>query len=245
MDNHDFAVLRNGQEFPRAWVVHNARAIEPGRRADGRASSPGQERDPYARDPFWNDPTLTFFDPHGWLGEPRRSGPDLCRSFRASRPRKSESVKVSYPNPQRAILEVMLESPGLVILSDVDYPGWQLTIDGEPAPIYRVNILMRRALVSAGPHRLVYSFSPRSFQIGLVVSIARPWGVALTWDLLRLSTHSSTAKRGFAILGGRGSVRAAVEAGSPGGSPSRNRARPFSRRWAAYAVGGRSRSLTL
>jgi hypothetical protein len=53
----------------------------------------------------------------------------------------------------------------------VDYPGWQLTIDDEPAPIYRVNVLMRGALVSAGPHRLVYSFAPRSFQVGLIVSI--------------------------------------------------------------------------
>ena len=30
---------------------------------------------------------------------------------------------------------------------------------------------MRGALVSAGPHRLVYTFAPRSFQIGLVGSI--------------------------------------------------------------------------
>ena len=35
------------------------------------------------------------------------------------------------------------------------------------------------------------------------------------------------SKRGFAILGGRGSVRAAVKTGSPGGSPSQNRARSF------------------
>ncbi len=33
----------------------------------------------------------------------------------------------------------------------------------------------------------------------------------------------------FVILGGRGSVRAAADIGSPGGSPSRNRARPFRR----------------
>ena len=33
---------------------------------------------------------------------------------------------------------------------NVLYPGWELYIDGEPAKIYRVNRLMRGALVEAG-----------------------------------------------------------------------------------------------
>ena len=78
---------------------------------------------------------------------------------------------MTYPSPQRAELEASLESPGLVILADVYYPGWELTIDGKPAPIYRVNRLMRGAAVPAGTHRLVYSYAPRSFLVGRVVSI--------------------------------------------------------------------------
>ena len=58
------------------------------------------------------------------------------------------------------------------MLADVYYPGWKLTIDGEPAPIYRVNGLMRGAVVPAGNHRLVYTYPPRSFTVGLVVSAA-------------------------------------------------------------------------
>ncbi len=41
----------------------------------------------------------------------------------------------------------------MVILADVYYPGWELTIDGKPAPIYPVNRLMRGAAVTAGTHR--------------------------------------------------------------------------------------------
>ncbi len=62
-------------------------------------------------------------------------------------------------------------SPGLVILADVYYPGWELTIDGKPAPIYVVNRLMRGAAVPAGTHRLVYSYTPRSFLVGRAGSI--------------------------------------------------------------------------
>ncbi len=58
------------------------------------------------------------------------------------------------------MLEVSLDSPGLVVLADVDYPGWELAIDGKPAPIYRVNGVMRGAAVSAGRHRLVYTYAP-------------------------------------------------------------------------------------
>ena len=87
-------------------------------------------------------------------------------------PRSSEKVTVTYPSPQQAVLDVELDSPGLVVLADVNYPGWQLTIDGQPAKIYRVNQLMRGALVPAKHHRLVYTFTPRSFQVGLVVSCA-------------------------------------------------------------------------
>ena len=68
------------------------------------------------------------------------------------------SVTVRYPDPQHVTLDVTLDSSGLVILADVDYPGWQLTIDDKPAPILGVNVSMRGALVSAGRHRLVYSW---------------------------------------------------------------------------------------
>jgi hypothetical protein len=170
METQDFEVLRNLQEFPRSWVVHSARAIQP---VDGPSrGARGEDRREilYARDLFWNDPTLTLFDPHAVAWVSRTDLAQIMPKLSGQPPIKSESVKVRYPNPQRAILEVTLESTGLVILSDVDYPGWQLTIDDQPAPIYRVNVLMRGALVSAGPHRLVYSFAPRSFHVGLIGS---------------------------------------------------------------------------
>ncbi|MGO9846361.1 MAG: YfhO family protein [Methylocella sp.] len=60
----------------------------------------------------------------------------------------------------------------MVILADTYYPGWRLTIDGKPAPILRANRMMRGAAVRAGVHRLVYTYEPSSFRIGLIVSLA-------------------------------------------------------------------------
>jgi len=91
-------------------------------------------------------------------------------SGQATRP--SETVSVTYPSPQQAVLEVNLDSPGLVVLADVYYLGWNLAIVGQPAPIHRVNGMMRGAVVSAGSHRLVYTYEPRSFRVGRLVPIA-------------------------------------------------------------------------
>ena len=179
IEQQDFELLRNEQEFPRSWVVHEARAIRPGEELPGDPRARTRTEILFARDPFWNDPALTLFDPRriAWLN--RADLASIAPKLSHQPPAKSESVQVSYPNPQRAVLDVTLESTGLVVLSDVYYPGWQLTIDGEPAPIIRVNILMRRALVTAGRHRLVYSFAPGSFHAGFVVSIVGLGGWAL------------------------------------------------------------------
>ena len=70
------------------------------------------------------------------------------------------------------MLDVTLDEPGLVVLADVYYPGWRLTIDGRPAPIYRTNRLMRGAAVTSGTHRLVYTYHPRSFRVGSWITMA-------------------------------------------------------------------------
>jgi uncharacterized membrane protein YfhO len=82
-----------------------------------------------------------------------------------------ESVTITRHEPQRVELLVRLRQPGLVILADSYYPGWQLTIDGQPAPILRANRMMRGAAVTGGEHRLVYVYDPWSFRIGTAVSI--------------------------------------------------------------------------
>ena len=84
----------------------------------------------------------------------------------------AESVAVVRHEPQRVELSATLERPGLVILADTYYPGWRLTIDGKPAPIFRANRMMRGATVPAGKHTLVYTYEPGSFRIGAIVSLA-------------------------------------------------------------------------
>ncbi len=126
----------------------------------------------YADDPIWHDSTMTAYDPHRlvWIDPVERLA--LRRFLTGKSPRPGETARVTYPAPDRVEIEASLKSPGVVVLADVYYPGWKLTIDGQSAPIYRVNQIMRGAAVVEGRHRLVYTYEPRSFRIGGAISLA-------------------------------------------------------------------------
>ncbi|MFI5456180.1 MAG: YfhO family protein [Isosphaerales bacterium] len=170
IETRDFRILRNDHEYPRAWVVHEARSVRPLEGLSRESRDAAVQEILYPQDQLWNDTTHVAFDPHqvAWLATDDLNQLRRHLSGRQSGP--TETVKVSYPTPRRSVLEARLESPGLVILSDVYYPGWELTIDDKPATIYRVNGMMRGASVPAGTHRLVYTYAPRSFRDGGVIS---------------------------------------------------------------------------
>jgi hypothetical protein len=179
MHNHDFQILRNPNELPRAWVVHEARWVNSVAGPDRNARNVAMREMLFANDPLWHDATTRPFDPRklAWVNLANKA--ELDPYLSAQPPTPTEAVRVTYPTPQRTELDVSLESPGLVILADVYYPGWELTIDGKPAPIYPVNWLMRGSAVPAGTHRLVYTYSPQSFRIGRVISMIGLGALAL------------------------------------------------------------------
>ncbi len=54
---------------------------------------------------------------------------------------------------------VSTPAKGLLVFSEIHYPkGWQLTIDGEPAELLRVNYAFRAAVVPAGDHTVEMAF---------------------------------------------------------------------------------------
>jgi hypothetical protein len=166
----DWVLTRNEQAFPRAWVVHRARRLEPGR---GQSGVERRERIwpiLYAGDRLWNVPGRPVDDPHEVAWVEIDDLRPLRRYIAGGGPTPSENVTVDYPSPQQVEIEVRLEKPGLVILADVFYPGWTLRIDGHEAPLLRVNGMMRGAAVEAGFHRLVQTYEPASFRAGVAIT---------------------------------------------------------------------------
>lgn len=59
---------------------------------------------------------------------------------------------------------------GLLVFSEVDYPGWQATVDGDPYPIIRADYLLRAVCVPAGDHQVVLTYDPPLLKVGLAIS---------------------------------------------------------------------------
>jgi hypothetical protein len=126
----------------------------------------------YQDDELWHIEGWRVYDPRAlaWLEVGTQDRQGIARALSGKPPDPSESVSVDAYGPQRVELTARLLSPGLVVLSDAFYPGWDLSIDGKPSEILRTNRAMRGALVPSGCHRLVYRYRPRSLLFGAALS---------------------------------------------------------------------------
>jgi Bacterial membrane protein YfhO len=105
-------------------------------------------------------------------------------------------------------LEATARQPAMLFLADLAYPGWKAYVDGQETQIYRADYLFRSVFVPAGKHTVEFVYRPRSFRLGLLITLV---GTAVvTGALLRLA------------LGGRGAGRGPSGGGTipiPGSSP--------------------------
>jgi uncharacterized membrane protein YfhO len=62
-------------------------------------------------------------------------------------------------------------------LTDVWFPGWTCTVDGQPAPIHRANFLFRAVALPAGNHEVRFVFEPGSYRWGKRISVMALIGV--------------------------------------------------------------------
>ena len=74
--------------------------------------------------------------------------------------------------PGRLSYQISTDAPGLLIASETFYPGWQATVDGQPASLLRADYVLRAVPVPAGEHTVTLTFRPLSLIIGAGISAA-------------------------------------------------------------------------
>ena len=73
-------------------------------------------------------------------------------------------VKLTKYEPNELTYDISSTKGGIVVFSEIYYPGWTATVDGEPVTVGRVDYVLRAINVKAGKHKVVLTFKPKSIR---------------------------------------------------------------------------------
>ena len=143
--------------FPRAWVVHTVEVISDGEAALRRI---GEDS----------------FDLRRAAVVEREMEPPL-----PGRPLDGSSARVTSYSADQIDLEVEAVADGLLVLSEVDYPGWRASVDGRDVPLVTVDGLLRGVAAPAGHHQVRVWYMPLSVRLGMAITLLTLVGGLIVW----------------------------------------------------------------
>jgi hypothetical protein len=80
-------------------------------------------------------------------------------------------ARLAEDRPERVVAELTTNSAGLLVVTDLFYPGWLAEEEGRRLEILRADGLFRAVALPAGSHRVTFRYRPLSFRIGAGISI--------------------------------------------------------------------------
>jgi len=106
-------------------------------------------------------------------------------------PDKNEIVTVDSYKTNDVNVSVNMELSGILILSDLMYPGWNVYVDDVKKEILNVDYLLRGVFLDMGQHKVRFSYEPVVLKNGLYISL---FFVSLSLLMLKffpwMPTHS-------------------------------------------------------
>jgi len=99
----------------------------------------------------------------------------------------AEPVRIVERTPTRIRLLANLSSPGLLVVSQLNYPDWEALVNGEAVPVQEVDGLLPAVPLPAGTVEVTFRYRPMSFYAGLGISAMTLLSslVAITIEALR------------------------------------------------------------
>ncbi|MBU4174675.1 MAG: YfhO family protein [Actinobacteria bacterium] len=80
-------------------------------------------------------------------------------------------VEVTSRSPHHLQLETDESCRGLLVTAEMQYPGWDVYVDGEKKEILRTNLIFRGVLLEGGQGTVEFRFHPRVLYVGIAVSL--------------------------------------------------------------------------
>jgi hypothetical protein len=164
--NLRYAILDGGRIYtienvlPRAFIVHQAISLPQEEVLDYLASSqfrprevvvletPADEHDiPHAQN---LSPSMDMHDPKSPYSEKR--------------------CQITGYKHDEVSLDVSIEKAGYLVLSEVNYPGWNAYVNGQKLNVMTGNYIFRVVPLPPGDHQVTFKMECRSFKTGVLVS---------------------------------------------------------------------------
>jgi len=131
---------------PRAWMVYQIEEV-----ADESAIS--------RLDMTEFDPTRTALAPPG-------------SDIGVEQPANDAAAGIEFVDRRANSMTLKVDTPasGLLVLSEIYYPGWHATVDEAPTTIVPTDYILRGIPLAPGEHQVTLTFRPITFQIGAAIS---------------------------------------------------------------------------
>jgi hypothetical protein len=161
-------LFRLPDEPPPAWIVHELSLAEDLEQLYALLNAPGF-------DPFG---TAVVLEPAAVeQGDP-----------------SADAVRLTGFEPNRVTLDARLSGGGLLVLGEVAYPGWRVTVNGQRAKLYTADGVLRAVALPAGEWNVEFRFRPVIFYAGAAISLLTI--LVLAALAIRSRLHRSERSRG-------------------------------------------------
>ncbi len=97
------------------------------------------------------------------------------------------TASLTESDSDRMVYKVNSKKGGVVVFSEIFYPGWTAKVDGEKAELGRVNYVLRALQVAPGEHTIEMEFRPQSIRTTETIAFAALGLLALllVWLLVK------------------------------------------------------------
>lgn len=151
-DHDQTQIYENQRVLPRVWLTAQAEAVSS---EDAFKRIRGQSEKEFA---------------------PREvalleAPPEQLSGLTGGKLSEDSSARIVSYEPNRLAIETKTDTPAVLVASEINYPGWQATVDGKPANIYAADYLLRGVLLTAGNHNVEMKYTAPAARNGAVISV--------------------------------------------------------------------------
>jgi hypothetical protein len=146
--------------LPRAWVVEQLKSIEKG------------IADELLDGSF--DPKFSAF-----------TDSDIISRYRKEY--YGEVDKIQYEESGKICVKLTAYEPGILVLSESSYPGWQVFVDGKERECLCLNLLFQGVEIEKGYHEIEFVYRPKYFYFFLSITFCTLAMFLFLWTYTLLS----------------------------------------------------------